>query len=152
MASCGKTTVGREIASLTGRRLIGCDGYIEEKCGVSPAAIIHDRGEDALREIESEVLREICKSSSCVISCGGGAVVREKNYLTLKQNGCIFCITRDLSELTTADRPISEQKGIEKLYAERKDKYERFADHSVEFTSVGQCAKRIIEIYENSRA
>ncbi len=40
----------------------------------------------------------------------------------------IFWLQRDISKLPTNGRPLSQANPLEKLYADRKDKYAAFAD------------------------
>ena len=72
------------------------------------------------------------KESGYIISTGGGCVTRPENYESLHQNGTIIWLQRELSDLATNGRPISQQLGVAKLYEERKLLYEAFADLTVQ--------------------
>lgn len=147
MPGSGKSSIGRAAADLLGREFVDSDEEIEKKAGLHPSEIIASRGENAFREIETEVLSELGKVGGRVISCGGGVVVREENYRHLKQNGDIFYIKRALSSLAGEGRPLSRGAGaIERLYAARREKYERFADFEIENNkSVEAAAKKIAQ-------
>ena len=74
----GKSSVGRELASLTGLLFIDLDEYIEHKTGQSIPGIIAD-GEDRFRAIEAEAFRDIfimreIRNESAVVALGGGTV------------------------------------------------------------------------------
>lgn len=131
MPGCGKSTIAREITECTGRVLFDADDEIEKTAGMSPAQIIKEKGEDEFRRIESSVLLELGKKSGAVIATGGGAVVRAENYDYLHQNGIIVWLRRDLSLLPSNGRPLSQQKGLERLFEERAPLYEKFADITI---------------------
>ena len=77
--------------------------------------------------------------------------MRDENVHALKRNGKICFIGRDLSLLTSTNRPLSEKNGIEKLYNDRKDKYFSTADFTVKNDKDAlSVAKEIILKYENS--
>ena len=128
MPGVGKSTVAGKIAELTGRKFFDSDEEITRRTGTTPAQIIVNQGENEFRKIETDVLRELGKQSESVIATGGGAVVREENYNLLHQNGTIVWLQRDGSLLPDTDRPITQKTGVEELYRQRRDKYERFAD------------------------
>ncbi|MDO5709332.1 MAG: shikimate kinase [Coriobacteriales bacterium] len=62
------------------------------------------------------------------MACGGGVVTRPENYAPLHQNGTIVMIDRNLSELSSKNRPISQTRGILKLAEERMALYRDWAD------------------------
>lgn len=135
MPGSGKTTVAEEIGRLTGRKVLDSDAEITRRTGKTPAQIILQQSEEEFRDIEQQVLADFGKCSGAVIATGGGAVVREENYTSLHQNGTLVWIRRELSDLCAQDRPLSQQLGVEILYAQRKPLYQRFADISVDITS-----------------
>jgi shikimate dehydrogenase len=71
------------------------------------------------------------KESGLIIATGGGCVTRPNNYNLLHQNGHIIWIQRQISNLPTDGRPLSQQNNLETMYAVRKPLYEQFADFSV---------------------
>ena len=89
-------------------------------------------GESAFRDLESRVLAELGKRSGAVIATGGGAVLREENYTSLHQNGVIVWLTRDLSRLPVDGRPVSQSTSLDALFAARRARYARFADHTID--------------------
>ena len=82
--------------------------------------------------MESKVLRDLGKESGLVIATGGGCVTRQENYRSLHQNGTIVWLRRDLQELPTDGRPISQKLGVQKLYEQRKPLYKAFSDMIVD--------------------
>lgn len=132
MAGCGKTTVGRILANMTDKKFVDADEEFTRCYGVTPAETIEVRGEDEFRNMETEILARLCRESGYVIACGGGVVTRECNRDIMAQNGKVVYIKRDLSKLDTTGRPLSQMHSVYKLFEQRKDAYERFADYSVE--------------------
>jgi shikimate dehydrogenase len=133
MPGSGKSLLARNIATVTGRTLVDLDIAFAEKFGRTPAEVISESGEDAFREMECEVAAENLPKSGLVISCGGGIVTRDVNKFYVRCNSNVFYLERPLSALTDKNRPISQLHGVEKLYSQRKDKYENWCDYRVFF-------------------
>ena len=70
--ACGKTTFGRALARETGRQFIDLDFYIEQRYRRTVSQLFAERGEEAFREIERNMLREAGEFEDVIISCGGG--------------------------------------------------------------------------------
>ena len=79
-----------------------------------------------------------------MIATGGGAVLREENYAALHQNGTIVWLTRDLARLPIDGRPVSQATSLDALYAARKARYERFADHIIDNNGAPDATVRAI--------
>ena len=129
MPGSGKSTVGKLI-KLDGYSFFDTDAELEKKCGCTIKELIESKGEKYFRDLESEVIREVSSEGCRIISTGGGAVLRQKNVRSLKQNGKIFFLNAELSRLrATEDRPLSNTEDkLAKLYAERIDIYKKTAD------------------------
>ncbi len=146
MPGCGKSTVGRIIADMTGRPFFDADGEFKAMHGLSPAEAINTLGEDAFRKLEHKTLCALGKQSGTVVATGGGAVTREYNYAPLHQNGTVVYIKRELSRLATGGRPLSKSNTVESLYEARREAYERFADITVDSTEIPELtAKKILK-------
>lgn len=128
MPGCGKTTVGRALANMQGKRFVDADAVLEERVGRMITDIIPQDGEEAFRQMETDTLAELGKQSGLVIATGGGCVTRERNYPLLHQNGTILWLTRDLNKLPTHGRPLSQAGKLQQMYAVREPMYRRFAD------------------------
>ena len=128
MPGCGKTRVGERLAELGGREHIDIDREFDRRHGMPAPDFILSNGEDAFREAETEIIADVAKRSSLVISCGGGVVERQANYRLLHQNSRIVMLDRPLDELSTRNRPITAQKGIGRLAETRLPRYRAWAD------------------------
>lgn len=129
MPGSGKSLLARNIAKATGRTLVDLDIAFAEKFGQTPAEVLSGPGEDAFREMECEIAAEFLPQSGLVISCGGGIVTRDVNKFYVRCNSNVFYLERPLTALTDKNRPISQLHGVEKLYSQRKDKYETWCDY-----------------------
>ena len=129
MPGCGKTTMAKRIAAITGRKLVDLDYAYRDKFGMTSAEAISGLGEDAFRDNECEVAAEILPQSGLVISCGGGIVTRPENKFFVRCNSYVIYLERPLETLSDHNRPVSIQHGVEKLFSQRKDKYETWCDY-----------------------
>ncbi len=133
MPGCGKTTIGQALAEKMNRPLVDTDRLIEEKASKTIPQIFAQDGEDYFRSLETQALREACAMQGCVITTGGGAVLKEENRLAMCQNGRVCLIQRPLELLARDGRPLSQgDHAIENLWNQRKALYELAADYVIE--------------------
>ncbi|MFA5849123.1 MAG: shikimate kinase [Bacteroidales bacterium] len=135
----GKSTVGRELAVILGWDFTDTDEEIAAKAGMSVQQIFETKGECFFRKIEEEVIQKVNQSEKCVISCGGGAILSEKNRLLLREN--CYTIWLYNSVETTIERNenkcrplLSCSNPLEKairLYKEREPLYAGSCDCSM---------------------
>ena len=147
MPGSGKTTVGKLLAAELNRPFWDTDVLITEKTGKTPAEIIRTLGEDAFREIETEVIRELSSQNGGVIATGGGAVLRMQNVELLRSNGKIFFLDRPLTQLIpTQDRPLSSTKdAISQRYRERYPVYTATADEVIPNGETPEIAVQLVK-------
>lgn len=131
MPGCGKSTLGKLLAERTGKQFVDADDVIVQRAGISIPKIFDKIGEEGFRKLETEVLSDLGKQSGLIIATGGGCVTRPNNYNLLHQNGHIIWIQRQISNLPTDGRPLSQQNNLETMFAVRKPLYEQFSDYSV---------------------
>ena len=133
MPGSGKSTVGAELAGMTGRPLIDTDTLIEARSGKPIPQIFAEDGEAVFRDLEAAVVAEVGRERGQIISCGGGAVLRPENCRALRQNGRIYCLRRPLEWLERTGRPLSRDLDrLRKLEAERRPIYAAMTDLAVE--------------------
>lgn len=146
MPGCGKTAVAAELARQTGKEVVDADAKIVSAAGMTIPQIFAQGGEEAFRQLETQVLEQLGKRSGIIISTGGGCVTRPENYPLLHQNGKIFWLQRDLELLPTDGRPISQSTDLNALYRVRRPLYEAFADHIIKNSgTLSDAAKQILE-------
>ena len=96
---CGKTTVGRRLAALSGRELVDMDAYIEKEQGKTVREIFDTLGESAFRQMETEAARALSQKNGLVIASGGGTVLNPENVRLLRQSGKILLLDVPLAAL-----------------------------------------------------
>lgn len=79
----GKSTVGRQLARRIGWRFVDSDHVIEHRIGCSIREFFEREGEAAFRDLEETVLDELTQGGGCVLSTGGGSVLRPANRQNL---------------------------------------------------------------------
>ena len=124
---CGKTTVGKKLASLLGFTFIDTDLEIEKKYG-SINMIFKTEGENKFREYETEILKSVLKNKNVVISTGGGII--EKNSKLIKDKTFNIYLECDFFELSkrayNKSRPLFKNLDeTEELYKKRLPFYEK---------------------------
>ena len=148
MPGCGKSSNGRQLARMLGRRFADADAAIEEKIGMSIPEYFQSHSEAEFRAVETAVLAELGKQSGLVIATGGGCVTRPENRDLLRQNGALIFLQRALSLLPTLGRPLSQANSLEKMYQTRLPLYRAFADAEVENCGpIAETAKKILEAF-----
>ena len=75
----GKSTVGRQLARRVDLRFIDTDHVLEHRMGCSIREFFEREGEPAFRDMEESVIDELSLGGDCVLSTGGGAVLRPSN-------------------------------------------------------------------------
>ena len=148
MPGSGKTTVGKALAQLTGRKLIDTDQEIVNQVGKKIPEIFASDGQMRFRKYEAEIIRKTGKGSGVIITTGGGCVTIPENYDSLRQNGVILFLERDLELLDRIDRPLS-QGDLKQMYQQRRPLYEQFADALVSNNQdVETIAKKVLEVFD----
>ena len=150
MPSCGKSTVGRIVAEMLGKKFTDTDEEVTRLFGSTPEMIIKHSGEDDFREKEAQAVKIACDNKGAVTALGGGAIMRKENAERIKQTAFVVYLRRDLSLLSTEGRPLSKANGVEDLYRKRAPVYESLADVIVDNDRTAEvAAKEIIEKYES---
>ena len=98
---CGKSTVGALLAQKSGRPLLDTDGYLEQKYGRTIPQIFATDGEEAFRQMERQVCRELAGRTGLVLCCGGGTVLNGENADFLAQSGTMVFLDAPLWSATT---------------------------------------------------
>jgi len=87
----GKSTIGRHLARLWKLRFVDTDHVIEQRLGCTIKDFFAAQGEVAFRDVESQVLAELLQQEPiCVLSTGGGAILRAQNREVLRTHSTVF--------------------------------------------------------------
>lgn len=151
MPGCGKSTIGRLLADELQKTFVDADEELVKTYGMDIPAIFANQGEAGFREKETSILESLGKRSGLIIATGGGCVTREENYPLLHQNGKLFWIQRELDQLPTDGRPLSQITKMEDMYRIRKPLYEHFADYTIRNNQTAEAAAaEILAILEGN--
>ncbi len=144
MPGSGKSAVGRALEALTGREAVDIDRRISRRAGKAIPEIFASDGEAAFRELERAEIADAGRETGKILIAGGGAVKDERNCASLRQNGRVYHLIRDLSLLPTDGRPLSQQTPPAQLWEERKALYARFRDVEIDNNGEIQDAAKTI--------
>lgn len=90
---CGKSTMAKILSEKTEYKLVEMDETIETEAGMSINEIFEKYGEAHFRDLESQLIERIAEIGGAVVSCGGGAVLREQNRECMRKNGKIIYLS-----------------------------------------------------------
>ena len=133
----GKTTISDYLSTMFAMEIIEMDQVIAEREEMSIPDIFATYGEEYFRDLEKNLLIEMPSHKITVISCGGGAALRERNVAAMKKNGRVVLLTASPETIyervkDSDDRPVlkgrKNVKGISELMEQRREKYEAAAD------------------------
>lgn len=153
---CGKSSVGKRLAGLTGHRFLDSDELIVNANERSIPEIFADIGEEGFRELEENTLAGLVGVAGVVLSTGGGAVLRPSNREHLRRIGIVVWI--DSAEdilferaMRSGRRPLLQTQNpretFASLHAARQEIYAQTADVRFDSTHVDQdeVARRVLE-------
>lgn len=137
----GKTTVSACLSHKLGCPSVEMDQRIKEEASMEIKDIFETCGEEHFRDLETGLIRTVGTEPPCVVSCGGGAVLRPENVRMMKASGVVVLLTArpetvlnrvkgDDSRPNLKGRMSAE--GIAGLMEKRRLAYERAADLTVE--------------------
>lgn len=140
MPGCGKTTLGKVLASELNYNFYDMDSYIEN---ISKKTIpeLFLEGEEIFRTWETRACLELSKKKRAVISSGGGVVKKQKNIDILSEECLILFINRPtemiIEDVDASTRPLLKdgKQKIYDLYEERFLLYKEAAH--IEINNIG---------------
>ena len=119
----GKTTVGKALSKATGLMFYDLDWYIESRMHTTVSKLFSERGEEAFRKIEYNMLHEVAEFEDVIISCGGGTPCFFDNMDYLNQQGDVVYLKATPEVLykhllmAKVERPLLKGKSPEELIA-----------------------------------
>ena len=137
----GKSTIARGLDP----DYLDMDALLEERLGMSIADFFVEKGEEAFRQVESEVLADLLKTDQ-VVSTGGGVVISKRNCDLLKTNSDNIYLKADFETLyqrIAADkdnqRPLflnNSKEELAAIFQERQAWYEEVASRILDVTKL----------------
>ena len=133
----GKTSTSHQLSRKLKVKEIDTDAMIVEEEGRSISDIFDTEGEDYFRSVETGILDKIKDMKPCIVSCGGGMVMREINVNKMKEMGKIILLTATPETIFehvrySTNRPLLNGNMnipyIKKLMDAREPKYTAAAD------------------------
>ena len=139
MPGAGKSRIGRLLSARYKFPFVDLDRAIERAEDAPTTQIFAERGEEYFRALEAAALSSAATAGGCVIACGGGIVVKERN-IKLLQDSCFTVFLRaSLSTLLARvegkdTRPLlsgDPESKLRALWEAREPLYSRAADCTV---------------------
>jgi shikimate kinase len=155
MMGAGKTTVGRLLAESLGYGFLDSDEVITKATSKSINQIFTEDGEDAFRQLESDVLGQICAFTRLTVATGGGIILKRENWSYLRQ-GLVVWLDVPVAELERrlredATRPLLQNTELqEKLQSLIETRYPLYSQCDLKITieageTPADTAQRIIQ-------
>ena len=137
----GKSTIARGLDP----DYLDMDALIEKHLGMSIADFFAEKGEEAFRQIESEILADLLQTNQ-VVSTGGGVVISQRNRDLLKTNPDNIYLKADFETLfqrISSDkdnqRPLflnNSKEELAAIFQERQAWYEEVASRILDVTKL----------------
>lgn len=160
MAS-GKSVVGKKLSKRLGIDFYDTDEEIVKKTGVTISHIFDIEGEDKFRSREMNIFSDLIKKDGCVISTGGGIVLKEENRELLKKGTVLYLKTSIQTQLERTmndkERPLLRGKETKELTLRKMAKlrnplYEKSSNYIIEETdNSNQTVDNIIKQLNESK-
>lgn len=156
----GKTTIGRQVAKVLGRKFFDSDKEIEKRTGASIPLIFELEKEEGFRKRESAMIEELASKEDIVLATGGGAVLSEQNRKILTNHGIVIYLCAPVEQLvkrTAKDknRPLLQtddpKKTIRDLLEARDPLYREVANYVIETSglSVAQVVGKLKKLLKS---
>ncbi len=159
MMGSGKSVTAKRLAQLLNYQFVDLDSVIEKKNGMSVNDIFARAGESTFRGEEAIALEETAAQKECVVSTGGGIILREANVQRMRATGLVIYLEASPEVLWErvkgkTHRPLlAGEKPKEKLFEileARKKLYEESA--SLKVLTDGKSPEAVAEqIFETLR-
>lgn len=154
MMGAGKTTVGKELATIMNCNFIDLDETIEKNYG-KISDIFKQKGEEYFRQIETLELKKLNIQETFVLSTGGGIVLKDENIKILQTLGYVFYLEASTDTIyerikNQKHRPLlntpDPKRSIEEILSKRKKLYENSGEKiTVNNKNVKEIAEEIYE-------
>ena len=133
--------MGRQLGKRLQRPFVDSDAVIEQRIARSIRSFFEQEGEAAFRDIESQVIAELCVPQGIVLATGGGATLRAENRFELRTHCHVIYLRSTPEELYRrlrhdTQRPLLQVRDplarLRELHAERDPLYASVAPFVIE--------------------
>ncbi len=148
----GKTSIAKALSERLNMELIDTDECIVKRTNMTIPEIFEKYGEYSFRQIEHDTIKDLKDRKGTIISCGGGACLRNENISNMKENNKVILLEASPKVILEriigdTDRPVLKGKmdidNIENIMNIRKASYHRAADIIIDTVD-----KTILEIVD----
>lgn len=96
LMGCGKSAIGRRLASKLGLPFVDADEEIERAAGKSIEDIFAEHGEPYFRDGERKVLARLLRTGPQVLATGGGAFMNDETRAAVGESGVSVWLKAEL--------------------------------------------------------
>jgi Shikimate kinase len=128
----GKSTIAKRLAEELFLEYVEVDKLISDRENKMITQIFKEQGETYFRDLETSLLEEIQQKTGQIVSCGGGAILRETNKRIMNENGIVVLLNASAETIYervkhSKDRPLLNENMnldyIKQLYDKRNPLY-----------------------------
>lgn len=141
----GKSTVGKRLSSRLELTFVDADRELVDLAGEEISEMVRTKGWPFFRQLEKEILGQICRREQVLCATGGGVVLDDENIRMMKESGVLVWLRADSATIRnrmkmdpSSDlfRPGLTGRGafdeIASVLSERTPLYEKAADLKVD--------------------
>jgi shikimate kinase len=136
----GKSTIAETLKRKYDMQIVDMDAEIEKEQKMVISDIFATKGEEYFRDLETQLIKDLQKKDNVVVSCGGGAVLRDENVTEMRKSGKVVLLNATPETIlqrvkNSHNRPLLEGNKnvdfIRELMSKREDKYNAAAEITV---------------------
>ena len=138
----GKSEVAKILAEKLSMSYVDIDEKIEKTARKTITAVFEEEGEDAFRQLERSVTREVAVKDGQVIACGGGTVLNDENLNNLRKTSVLILLKAEPEAILLrvkaagGSRPLlnvaDRLERISELLSVRNPRYMKSADITID--------------------
>ena len=137
----GKTSVGKVLSKKIQRPFFDIDQEIIKRENLNISQIFDKYGENYFRELEYKTLSKLKDNINCIISTGGGIVLKKENINIMTKNGTIVFLDIDVETQMSRiknkkNRPLLNSENLKddlkKMKDDRDKVYKSIANYVID--------------------
>jgi shikimate kinase/3-dehydroquinate synthase len=98
-SGAGKSTIGKRLADNLHLPFVDSDQVLERNAGKSIPQIVEEQGMPKVRDLETDILKQVVNNRESIIALGGGALLRADNRALVEKNGNVILLAAELPTL-----------------------------------------------------